>query len=143
MLCGCWPGALHCKVSSLFLLINSTKNLLGAEHCAGGRRGRDPPHLPLRNSQSRAGGRHRPPPPQPTPSLISNPSCSIPFCFAGCTAWHVGSYFPDQGSNPRPLYWKAESQPLDRQGTAPAAASSFLNLDPCRLFSASVPLLSV
>ena len=46
------------------------------------------------------------PPPQPTPTLISNPSCSIPFCFAGCTSRRVGSYFPDQGSNPRTLYWR-------------------------------------
>ena len=30
---------------------------------------------------------------------------------------HVGSYFHDQGSNPRPLHWKADSQPLDCQGS--------------------------
>ena len=29
---------------------------------------------------------------------------------------HVGSQFPDQGSNPCPLHWKADSQPLDHQG---------------------------
>ena len=23
--------------------------------------------------------------------------------------WHVGSQFPNQGSNPRPLHWKADS----------------------------------
>ena len=28
---------------------------------------------------------------------------------------HVGSSFPDQGSNPRPLHWKADSEPLDHQ----------------------------
>ena len=28
--------------------------------------------------------------------------------FFGCTTWHVGSLFPDQGSNPRPLYQKHE-----------------------------------
>ena len=28
---------------------------------------------------------------------------------------HVGSYFPDQGSDPHPLHWKAKSQPLDLQ----------------------------
>ena len=26
--------------------------------------------------------------------------------FFDCTTWHVGSWFLDQGSNPRPLYWK-------------------------------------
>ena len=29
---------------------------------------------------------------------------------------HMGSYFPDQGSNPCPLHWKADSSPLDHQG---------------------------
>ena len=23
--------------------------------------------------------------------------------------WHVGSYLPNQGSNPHPLHWKVES----------------------------------
>ena len=31
--------------------------------------------------------------------------------------WHVGSYFPDQGSNPRSLHWKADSSPLDHRGS--------------------------
>ena len=30
---------------------------------------------------------------------------------------HVGSWFPDQGSNPRPLHWKADSSPLGHQGS--------------------------
>ena len=30
----------------------------------------------------------------------------LPFFFFGCTAQHVGSQFPDQGSNPCPLQWK-------------------------------------
>ena len=30
---------------------------------------------------------------------------------------HVGSQFPDQGSNPNPLHWKVDSQPLDHQGS--------------------------
>ena len=30
---------------------------------------------------------------------------------------HVGSQFPDQGSNLCPLHWKADSLPLDRQGS--------------------------
>ena len=28
--------------------------------------------------------------------------------FFGLTAWHVESFFPDQGSNPHPLQWKHE-----------------------------------
>ena len=37
---------------------------------------------------------------------------------AGLVAlWHVGSQFPDQGSNPHPLHWKADSLPLDHQGS--------------------------
>ena len=32
---------------------------------------------------------------------------------------HVGSQFPDQGSNPRPLHWKADSLPLDHQLEVP------------------------
>ena len=29
--------------------------------------------------------------------------------------WHVGSQFPNQGSNPCPLHWKVDSLPLDHQ----------------------------
>ena len=47
--------------------------------------------------------------------------CGFQFgCFFGCLGsslghtglvapWHVGSQFPDQGSNPCPLHWKADS----------------------------------
>ena len=28
------------------------------------------------------------------------------FIYFGCTTWHVGSQFPNQGSNPRPLQWE-------------------------------------
>ena len=55
-------------------------------------------------------------------------------CFFGCARsllWHEGSLvvahglgypaacgvFPDQGSNPSPLHCKADSQPLDHQGS--------------------------
>ena len=31
----------------------------------------------------------------------------------------MGSYFPDQGSNPHPLHWRADSKPLDHQGSSP------------------------
>ena len=41
------------------------------------------------------------------------------FCFCGCTTWHVGCLFPDQGWNPCPLHWKC-SQPLDYQGSPDA-----------------------
>ena len=33
--------------------------------------------------------------------------------------WHMGSQFPDQGSNTSPLHGKADSQPLDHQGSPP------------------------
>ena len=41
-----------------------------------------------------------------------------PSCSAAC------GIFPDQGSNPRPLHWQADSQPLHHQG------SPVLLLDP-------------
>ena len=34
-----------------------------------------------------------------------------PSCFAAC------GIFPDQGSNPCPLHWQADSQPLSHQGS--------------------------
>ena len=36
-----------------------------------------------------------------------------PSCSAAC------GIFPDQGSNPRPLHWQADSQPLCHQGSPP------------------------
>ena len=30
-------------------------------------------------------------------------------CFSVLAARYVGSYVPDQGSNPHPLHWKAKS----------------------------------
>ena len=41
----------------------------------------------------------------------------ILFLIVDCTPQHVGPYFPDQGSNPRPLHWKAGPKPLDLRGT--------------------------
>ena len=35
---------------------------------------------------------------------------------------HVGSQFPDQRLNLRPLHWKVDSQPLDHQGRLPSAS---------------------
>ena len=31
--------------------------------------------------------------------------------------WHVRSQFPNQESNPQPLHWKVDFQPLDHQGS--------------------------
>ena len=42
-----------------------------------------------------------------------------PSCSAAC------GIFPDQGSNPCPLHWQADSQPLRHQGSPP---NIFLNL---------------
>ena len=36
-----------------------------------------------------------------------------PSCFVAC------GIFPDQGSNPSPLHWQADSQPLRHQGSPP------------------------
>ena len=38
--------------------------------------------------------------------VAHGPSCSA-----------AGGNFPDQGSNPRPLHWQADSQPLRHQGS--------------------------
>ena len=49
------------------------------------------------------------------------------------TLRHVGSEFPDQGSNPRPLHCKVNSQPLHHQGSpqgAPSIPSSLLRVSP-------------
>ena len=49
------------------------------------------------------------------------------------TLRHVGSEFPDQGSNPRPLHCKVNSQPLDHQGSpqgAPSIPSGLLRVSP-------------
>ena len=46
-------------------------------------------------------------------------ACELSSCGArGLVApWHVGSQFPDQGWNLRPLHCKADSLPLDHQGS--------------------------
>ena len=41
----------------------------------------------------------------------------IALCRLSCL-WHVGTQFPDQGSNPWSLHWKADSQLLDHQGSS-------------------------
>ena len=41
----------------------------------------------------------------------------------GLTTWHVGSYFPNQGSNPHPLYWQCGALT-----TGPPVKSLDLNL---------------
>ena len=56
---------------------------------------------------------------------------------------HVGSQFPEQGSKPHPRHCKADSEPLDQQGSPPTrmfslvhsfthAASSYGAPAPCR-----------
>ena len=40
---------------------------------------------------------------QPT---ISGNVCIFFFFFSGCAAWLAGSYFPSQGTEPRPWQWK-------------------------------------
>ena len=44
-----------------------------------------------------------------------------PSCSAAC------GIFPDQGSNPRPLHWQADSQPLRHQGSPSSSIFSFLS----------------
>ena len=42
------------------------------------------------------------------------------FLFFGCAAQHVGSYFPDQGSNLCPLQWKCRVLTTGLPGNSPA-----------------------
>ena len=35
-----------------------------------------------------------------------DPQNDLCVCVCGCAAWHVGSYFPDQGWNLSSLQWK-------------------------------------
>ena len=59
-----------------------------------------------------------------------------PSCSAAC------GIFPDQGSNPRPLHWQADSQPLRHQGSPSYCVLNPWHLAPCRHSSiASIPLL--
>ena len=50
-------------------------------------------------------------------SLVAGPGLYI----TGSATWHMGlgtkacGIFQDQGSNPCPLHWQEDSQPLDRQ----------------------------
>lgn len=44
----------------------------------------------------------------------------------------MGTYFHDQGGNSHPLYWKADSQPVDLQGNPSVLtlkADGFVGLD--------------
>ena len=50
-----------------------------------------------------------------------------PSCSAAC------GIFPDQGSNPCPLHWQADSQPLRHQGSPMADISSNISLS-CSLY---------
>ena len=51
--------------------------------------------------------------------VAHGPSCSV-----AC------GIFPDQGSNPRPLHWQADSQPLRHQGTPNLTFKSLSPLGP-------------
>ena len=44
-----------------------------------------------------------------------------PICSAAC------GIFPDQGSNPSPLHWQADSQPLRHQGSPPCQSFNMGN----------------
>ena len=48
-------------------------------------------------------------------------------CFFGCTAWHVGSYFPDQ-EHGNPLQYSCLENPMDR-GAWWAVESMELQID--------------
>ena len=62
--------------------------------------------LPLRSTGSRRAG---------SVIMAHGPSCSV-----AC------GIFPDQGSNPCPLHWQADSQPLRHQGSPMQFSSSYL-----------------
>ena len=55
--------------------------------------------LPLQSTGSRRAG---------SVAVAHGPSCSA-----------IRGILPDQGSNPRPLHWQADSQPLCHQGSPP------------------------
>ena len=71
--------------------------------------------LPLRGTGSRRAG---------SAVVAHGPSCS-----AAC------GILPDQGLNPCPLHWQADSQPLRHQGSPGAAFKSSLSTPPCPPFS--------
>ena len=48
---------------------------------------------------------------------------SLFFFGGGATAQQVGSQFSAQGSNPRPLHWKLEFQPLDHKQSPKTAVA--------------------
>ena len=48
---------------------------------------------------------------------------SLFFFGGGATAQQVGSQFSAQGSNPRPLHWKLEFQPLDHERSPKTAVA--------------------
>ena len=74
--------------------------------------------------------------------LYSNPGFTMPpLCKKYLFIWlywvlvvacvHVGSQFPNQGPNPSPLHYKADSQPLDPQGSpwAPFCHGIYISLE--------------
>ena len=85
----CW---VFVSVRGLSLVVASGRH--SSSRCAGLSLSR--PHL-LRSTGSRRAG---------SVTVAHGPSCS-----AAC------AIFPDQGSNPCPLHWQADSQPLRHQGS--------------------------
>ena len=64
-------------------------------------------------------------------STGSRRACSVvvahgPSCLAAC------GIFPDQGSNPCPLHWQADSQPLRHQGSPKIFKFGFLGRPLCQ-----------
>lgn len=68
---------------------------------------------------------------------------SLLFSFFGCAKQHVGSWFPDQGSNLSPLHYKADSLTTGPPGKSPSSflprpLSSTGHPSPARAFTPSV-----
>ena len=61
-----------------------------------------------------------------------------PSCSAAC------GIFPDQGSNPCPLHWQADSQPLRHQGSPKIPfLMTFTNFNSCHFSNLPSPYLKV
>ena len=87
-----WLGWVFVSVRGLSQVAASGGH--SSSRCAGLSPSRPPP---LRSTSSRRAG---------SAAVAHGPSCSV-----AC------GIFPDQGSNPCPLHWQADSQPLRHQGS--------------------------
>ena len=52
------------------------------------------------------------------------------WCMGLVAPLHVGSWFPNRGSNPWPLHWQADSYPLRHQGSPPCFLLSLFSFSP-------------